>query len=207
MTKIKICGLRREEDIAYANEALPDFAGFVFAQSRRQITKEQAAKLRGLLKPEITAVGVFVKEAVETVAQLLNEGIIDMAQLHGDETEDYVKRLKELTGNAPIIKVVRVASAEDVAKGGETAADYLLFDTYSVKEYGGTGSTFDWSLLRDVQKPFFLAGGINAQNVAEAINQVKPFAVDVSSAVEVDGWKDEKKIRDIVARVHSEIQK
>ena len=201
MTKIKICGLQRAEDITYVNQCMPDYIGFVFAKSRRQITREQAAVLRKLLRPEITAVGVFVNEEAEVVAELLKEGIIDVAQLHGEESETYIKRLKELTAGAPLIKAVRVAGMEDVRRSADTGADYLLFDSFSVRAHGGTGKCFDWSLIGEVTKPFFLAGGIGAENVAEAIGRVHPYAVDVSSAVETDGWKDAEKIQRMIARV------
>lgn len=183
------------------NECLPDYAGFVFAKSRRQVTVEQAGELSALLRPKIVPVGVFVNEEVEKVAQLLNEQIIQVAQLHGDETEDYICRLKELARNAKIIKAVRVKAAEDILQNQTTAADYLLFDTFSAREYGGTGKTFDWSLIRQVSKPFFLAGGINAENVKDAIRQVRPYAIDASSAVETDGFKDREKILDFIWRI------
>lgn len=198
MAKIKICGLRRVEDIAYVNHCVPDYVGFVFAKSPRQVTKEQAGELRRLLGAEITPVGVFVNAPVEEAAKLLNQGIIDVAQLHGEESENYIQRLKELTGGAVIIKAVRVASREEVPKSLNTRSDYLLFDAYSPLAHGGTGQTFDWSMIEGVTKPFFLAGGITADNVAEAIAAVQPYAVDVSSAVETQGRKDEKKICSMV---------
>ena len=201
MTKIKICGLRREEDIAYVNECKPDYAGFVFAESRRQVTKEQAKKLRALLVPEINAVGVFVNEEIETIAELVQEGVIDVIQLHGDETEAYIERLRWRVGDATIIKAVRVATKEDVVECDKTSADYLLFDSRSLEAYGGTGKTFDWQLIKDISKPFFVAGGINSENVEEAIKMLHPFAVDVSSAVETAGYKDRKKIVEIVEKV------
>lgn len=201
MARIKICGLRREADIDFVNKYLPDYVGFVFAPSRRQVTKEQAKVLRQRLKPEIVPVGVFVNAPAEDVAALVNEGVIDMVQLHGEESEEYIQKLKELTGGATIIKAVRVATEADVRNSLDTKADYLLFDTYSAEVHGGTGQTFDWSLIRGVEKHFFLAGGITAENVAEAIEAVQPYAVDVSSAVETEGFKDQEKIYEMITRV------
>lgn len=205
MAKIKICGLRRVEDILYVNEYLPDYVGFVFAESKRKVSAEYAAELRKLLNPSIIPVGVFVNENVQTVASLVNNGTIDMVQLHGDESEEYIKELRNrLEKPTKIVKAVRVLSKEQVKRYEEYEADYLLLDTFSKDTYGGTGKCFDWGLIEQVKKPFFLAGGINSENVTEAIKRVKPFAVDVSSAVEIDGYKDREKIRQIILKVRSQ---
>lgn len=201
MTKIKICGLKRYEDISYVNESRPDYVGFVFAKSRRQVTGEQALKLRERLTDGIVPVGVFVNENTDVVAGLVNDGIIDMAQLHGDESEEYINELKDKLKRGGIIKAVRVKDESDVISAGHSAADYILFDTYSKGEYGGTGMTFDWSVLKNFGRPYFLAGGINSENVEEAVKTMCPYAVDVSSAVETDGVKDRDKIADIIKKV------
>lgn len=201
MTKIKICGLRREEDIVYANACRPDYVGFVFADSKRKVTKEQAKVLRENLLPEITPVGVFVNEEMDAIADLVWEGVIDMVQLHGDETEKDVEYLRRRVRNVPIIKAVRVGKKEDLEGCDKTQADYLLFDSNSFHAYGGTGKTFDWKLIEGIAKPFFLAGGISPENVREAVQTVHPYAVDVSSAVETDGFKDQKKMIELVGRV------
>ncbi len=202
MVKIKICGLRREEDISYVNECNPDYVGFVFAKSRRQVTKEQAEKLRSRLNPGIVPVGVFVNEDMETIAKLVMEGIIDIAQLHGDETEHDIEKLRRLTNKkVQIIKAIRVADKADVEKSRDFSADYLLFDSFSQKEYGGTGKTFDWMLLNEVSVPYFLAGGISSINMEEAAESLKPYAFDVSSAVETDGCKDREKILSLMDKV------
>lgn len=201
MTKIKICGLKRYEDISYVNESRPDYVGFVFAKSRRQVTGEQALKLRERLTDGIVPVGVFVNENTDVVAGLVNDGIIDMAQLHGDESEEYINELKDKLKRGGIIKAVRVKDESDVISAGRSAADYILFDTYSKGEYGGTGMTFDWSVLKNFGRPYFLAGGINSENVEEAVKTMCPYAVDVSSAVETDGVKDRDKIADIIKKV------
>ena len=201
MSKIKICGIRRKEDIQYVNESNPDYIGFVFANSKRKVTKEEAKELRVCLNPSIIPVGVFVNEQSEVVAELLNTGIIDVAQLHGDEEEAYIAKLRQLMKRGELIKAVRVADEEDVRKAASVSAEYLLFDTYTAGVYGGTGKCFDWSLLKDVKKPFFLAGGIGADNVEQALNEIRPYAVDVSSSVETNGLKDRVKIMEVVQRV------
>lgn len=201
MTKIKICGLRREEDIAYVNECKPDYVGFVFAKSKRQVTKEQAQKLKSLLNPDITAVGVFVNEEITKVAEYVQEEIIDMVQLHGDESDEYIKKLRRMINDEKIIKAVRVAGKEDVIASERISADYILFDTFSVGEYGGTGTIFDWEMVKEIKRPFFLAGGINGSNIELAVSDINPYAIDISSAVEKDGYKDREKIIDIVMKV------
>lgn len=202
MRKIKICGLFRDCDIDYVNEAMPDFIGFVFAKSRRQVSVVWAEIMRPRLKSEITPVGVFVNESLTKVAQLLNDNIIEIAQLHGDENETYIQELKTLT-NKPIIKAVRVLSQQDIEAAQHTVADFLLLDNGT----GGTGESFDWSLVSNVknqhQKPFFLAGGLNAENLEQAIAATSPYAVDLSSGVETDGMKDRAKILEIVRRMRN----
>ena len=197
MTKIKICGLTRTEDIDMVNEFLPDYIGFVFAKSRRQVSAEQAKELKNKLRPAIKAVGVFVNEKPENIAEIANQGIIDLIQIHGDEDAAYCAQLRKLT-QAPIIKVVRVEREDDFAGIEEFDCDYYLFDTLSSKEYGGTGKAFDHSLLhnKEIKKPFFVAGGLNQDNVAAVIEVIKPFGVDTSGGVETDGIKDVNKIKE-----------
>lgn len=215
MVKVKFCGIRRTEDIEAVNRLKPDLAGFVFAKSKRQVTKEQAAALKELLDPGIKTVAVLVNMPVEEAAALANKGIADLLQLHGDEDAAYIAKLKTLTG-AKIIKAIRLRSgglpvqgngAEErvyTANAGlltEAAqADYYLFDTFVADTYGGTGKTFSLSLLKGmrIDKPFFLAGGLDADNVAEIIGQVQKdatllpnlYGVDVSGGIETDGVKD-----------------
>ena len=197
MTKIKICGLTRTEDIEMVNEFLPDYIGFVFAKSRRQLSVEQAKELKKKLRPGIKAVGVFVNEKPENIAEIANQGIIDLIQIHGDEDAAYCAQLRKLT-QAPIIKVVRVEREDDFAGIEEFDCDYYLFDTLSSKDYGGTGKAFDHSLLynKEIKKPFFVAGGLNQDNVAAVIEVIKPFGVDTSGGVETDGIKDVNKIKE-----------
>jgi len=197
MTRVKVCGLKRPEDMAYANELLPDYVGFVFAKaSKRYVSPETAASLRAMLLPQIITVGVFVDEPVEQVIALLQSGVIAMAQLHGAESQAYVRELKSRT-HAPIIQAFRIASREDVLRAEESEADYILLDHGA----GGTGEMFDWSLLDGIDRPFFLAGGLSAENVGEAIMRYKPFAVDSSSKLETDGVKDYNKMKAFVEAV------
>jgi phosphoribosylanthranilate isomerase len=202
MTKIKICGLSRPADIEVVNEVLPDYIGFVFAKSRRQISSEAALELKRLLNPDIQAVGVFVNEDIEQIIKLCKTNTIDIIQLHGDEDETYINQLRTSISNK-IIKVVRVQSITDIEGASHTISDYLLFDAYKKEQYGGSGETFDWSLLSQLEKPYFLAGGIQNSNVLQAIDQVHPYGVDISSGVETDGIKDAAKIKEIVARIRS----
>ena len=190
--KIKICGLRRPEDILAVNMALPDYCGFIieFPKSFRSVTRAQVRKLVRGLDPRICPVGVFVNAPEERVAELLNEGIIAMAQLHGQEDEAYIDRLRGMT-DKPLIKAFSVKTAEDIQRAQESSADFILLDQGG----GGTGKPFDWSLVPEFDRPFFLAGGLGEDNLAEAIRRLKPYAVDLSSSVENDRKKDPEKIR------------
>ncbi len=200
MTRIKVCGLSQVRDIEAANEAMPDYIGFVFAPSRRQVTPRQAQALKKDLKPGILTVGVFVNTDPADIAALARQGVIDMAQLHGDEDAETVKRVRELAG-CPVIRAVRVRSAADILAAQETACDYLLLDTFHSGQYGGGGAAFDWSLIPPLRKPFFLAGGIGPHNAAQAISAAQPYALDASSALETGGAKDADKIRRFVSYV------
>ena len=204
-TRVKICGLSRDEDIDYINgmpdDMRPDYAGFVFAESSRQVTKQRAETMRKLLDERVKSAGVFVDEPVEHVAELANGGVIDMVQLHGHESNDYIMQLRKLSDGIKIIKAVRVRSAEDIKKAEEYCSDYLLLDAYSGKSAGGNGETFDWSMIKDIRKPYFLAGGLCSENVKEAVEMLHPFAVDVSSGVETEGNKDTGKIKAFMKEV------
>ena len=193
--KIKICGLRRPEDIEAVNFFQPDYVGFIveFPKSFRSVTAEELNGLTAKLDKNITAVGVFVNAPEELPAQLLNEGIIGMAQLHGQEDEDYIRRLRKLT-KKPLIKAFSVRSEDDIKNAVKSSADYILLDQGS----GGTGKAFDWSLIQEMNRPFFLAGGIGPDNLERAIQEIHPYAVDLSSSVETDRWKDPEKIRQVV---------
>lgn len=199
MTKLKLCGLSRPCDINYANELKPEYIGFVFAPgSRRFVSPETAAKLKKDLSPEILAVGVFVNETVELVADLLAENVIDLAQLHGNEDEDYLAALRALT-DKPIIQAFRPVCAQDMILAEHSNADFILFDSGA-----GTGKAFDWTLLQHIHRPYFLAGGLDAANAGEAVRKLHPFAVDVSSGIETDGVKDKTKMAAFTAAVRKE---
>lgn len=200
MTRIKLCGLSRTCDIEAVNELQPDYIGFVFAPgSRRYVTPKQAEELKRLLSPEIKAVGVFVDEEPQTVAGLLKEGILDIAQLHGREEEDYIQQLRTQT-TKPIIKAFRIDTFDSIADAEHSTADYVLLDSGS----GGTGTVFNWELAQKLKRPYFLAGGIRLENVSDAIKTLRPFAVDISSGIETDGYKDKRKMAAMVAAVRKE---
>ncbi len=199
MTKIKICGLKSEDDISYVNELKPDYIGFVFLQGRaRYVSPKKAASLRTLLDPAIQSVGVFVNEPMEHVTALLQNGTIQIAQLHGQEDEAYTEELKRLC-HKPIIKAFIIKTKDDIQRVLSYPADYLLLDNGL-----GTGEIFDWSLIQNIDRPFFLAGGLNPENVRQAISITHPYAVDTSSGVETDYRKDYKKIKSFIHSVRGE---
>lgn len=199
MTKIKLCGLTRPCDIETANILMPEYIGFVFAKnSKRYLNHSQAAALKKLLHPEIMAVGVFVDEDIGIIKALSEDGVIDAIQLHGREDEAYMKRLREIT-DKPLIKAFRVEGGEDIAKAQESTADYVLLDSQS----GGTGIKFNWNLLSQMSRPYFLAGGLDGKTVREAVDRWHPFAVDVSSGIETGGCKDADKMRAFIEAVRN----
>ncbi len=202
--QIKICGLTSKEDILAVNTWKPDYAGFVFAPGKHRLTGPEAQELRELLLPEIPAVGVFVNSPIEDILSLTENGTIDFIQLHGDEDRDYMMELKSrLSPGFPVIKAIRVRQAEDMKEAENLPADFLLFDTYTKGLYGGSGKTFDWSMIPDIKKPWFLAGGIDSSNVTQAI-KTKAFCLDLSSSLETEGKKDPQKIKEIIKIVRSE---
>ena len=206
MVKLKICGMRRSEDIEMANRYKPDYIGFVFADSPRKVSYDQAKELSSLLSDDIVPVGVFVNEHMKLIVDLFKDGIIEMAQLHGDEDEKYIRNLKdksiEETGKQiPVINAIEIKDGADydneLLKWRDSASDYFILDSGK-----GSGKTFDWSLI-DKESEFFknsifLAGGLNSENLALAIEEFNPFAVDLSSSVETEGFKDEEKIKKII---------
>lgn len=199
MTKVKICGLRRIEDIDYVNECKPDYIGFVFAKSKRQVDLQTARLLKSRLCQDIQAVGVFVNEETDSIAELLSEGIIDIAQLHGIEDNDYIRKLRnQISSEKKIIKAVRIKTKEDIQRANSYQADYILLDAFEPGNAGGTGKVFDWSMIEDMRKPFFLAGGICSDNVGAAIRKTHPYGVDLSSSLEVNDVKDLQKIKQLM---------
>ena len=199
MTKIKICGLSRECDIKAVNEIKPEYIGFVFfKKSRRYVSPEKALELKKILDKEIKAVGVFVDEDIKTVEKFLKSGIIDIAQLHGNETDDYIKSLKELTVQ-PVIKAFKIRSLSDIEKAEKSLADMILLDAGM-----GDGKVFDWSLVSGFKRPYFLAGGLDCTNAQSAVSQLHPYALDVSSGVETGGLKDIQKMTAFINAVRKE---
>ena len=200
MTKIKLCGLSRQCDIEWANELKPDYIGFIFwSKSKRNVSPEKAKELKALLSPDIKAVGVFVDEPLEHIAKLLNDNIIDLAQLHGSEDEEYIAKLRTLS-DKPILKAFLLKSKEDAERAEKRTADHILLDSGM-----GTGKGFDRSLLKDIGRPYFLAGGLCPENVGIAVDTLSPFAVDVSSGIETDNFKDKNKMTAFVKAVRKEI--
>ena len=196
MVKIKFCGIKRIEDIDICNELKPDYIGFVFFdKSKRFIKPIDAKALKEKLNKNILAVGVFVNEAIDNIVEIVNEGIIDLVQLHGDEDDEYIRHLKEKT-KAPIIKAFKILSKNDIIEANESIADYVLLDSGA-----GTGMTFDWELIKGIERDYFLAGGLGISNVAEAVEKLNPFAVDVSSGIETDGYKNKNKMIEFIKKV------
>jgi len=222
--KIKICGLFREEDIDYVNEARPDYIGFVFAESKRRIPHAFALGLRRRLLDAIIPVGVFVNAPVEDIAALYNENVISIAQLHGEENDEYIIRLKEASaagGKKPleVIKAMQIneeSGAATARSNGNQASSSPLptphsplpssADYYLIDSGAGSGKTFNWELLNSPvaeavkAKPWFLAGGVGLDNIEQALG-FNPYALDVSSGAETDGVKDREKIVQLVSTV------
>ena len=195
MCKIKICGIQTIEDTLIINKYLPDYIGFVFAKSKRKITHKKAKLLKNNLNPKIQRVGVFVNADESEILSLYHEGTISVAQLHGDENNDYISDLKQKTDNKlKIIKAIEINESFDLKKEDYFNADYLLFDNGQ-----GSGKTFDWDLIKeDINKDFFIAGGLNSSNITRAIERFHPYGVDLSSSLETNGYKDESKVREIM---------
>lgn len=203
VTKIKICGLTRLQDIEAVNAARPDYIGFVFAESRRRLTPQQALSLKRQLDPKIQSVGVFVNPSLETVLKIASQGILDIVQLHGDEPPAFAERVRRETG-CPVVKAFRIRGEESLAAlKAYGQANYLLLDAYNKNAYGGTGSVFNWELLDGnvSEKPFFLAGGLKPENIEKAIRTFRPYGVDISSGVETNGYKDPSKIEEIIRKI------
>ncbi len=197
MTKIKICGLKTSNDVAYVNQNKPDYAGFVFAKgSRRNVSPDDAKMLRTMLNEDIVSVGVFVDQPIDLILSLIEDGTIGIIQLHGQENDEFIGFIHMRT-DAPVIKAFSIANMEDLEKARSSKADIIMLDNGK----GGTGIAFDWSLIENIGRPFFMAGGLGPDNVSEAIRTSHPFAVDVSSGVETDGRKDGSKISQLMERI------
>ena len=201
MTRIKICGLTRPEDVRYVNTAKPDWCGFIlnFPSSRRNVTPEQARALRAGLDPDIRPVGVFVDRPAEEVAALLNSGVISVAQLHGREDDAYISVLRTLAPGCVVWRAFQLRSQADLAAADASGADLVLLDNGR-----GTGQTFEWSLAGSVHRPFLLAGGLTPESIPRAVAALRPYGLDLSSGVETDGVKDPAKIQAAVTAAREE---
>lgn len=206
MTRVKMCGLFRDEDISYANEVKPDYIGFVFyPKSHRCVSIEKAQSLKARLDPEIKAVGVFVDSDISFIKELVAKNIIDIVQLHGHEDSNYIHELRKSIDNPDIsiIQAIVIKNEADILRlpqndfmDNEFSADYYLVDSGM-----GSGSSFNWDLLKEHNGKIFLAGGLNTENIAKALSTVKPFAVDVSSGIETDRIKDFDKMKKFISLV------
>lgn len=204
MTRIKICGMRRTDDILYVNKYRPDYAGFILSPGfKRTVDLETFRQLQERLDKCIKRVGVFVNEPPENILRYYAE-TLDVIQLHGDENRDYISKLSKEC-DCEIWKAVRTKTSADIEAACLLPVHKLVIDSYSQSQYGGTGKQVDLEIIRQakITKPVFLAGGLNVKNIAEAISQVKPYGVDFSSSVETDGFKDEQKICEIIAAVRN----
>lgn len=197
--KIKICGLFRNEDIEYANNVRPDYIGFVFAKSKRQVTVEQAYNLKQMLDKGIKSVGVFVDADFGFIYEIVKRNIIDIIQLHGNEDNTYISELRKYTGDIPVIKAVSVKTNADMIKANNYISDFVLLDNGK----GGTGKKFDWNLIGEsIKNKMFLAGGIDINNIEDAV-KINPYCIDVSSGAETDGIKDKFKMIQLVETVRN----
>ncbi len=203
MSKIKICGLFRPEDIAAVNKAKPDYAGFVFAPSRRQVSPDHAARLIAQLDPSILPVGVFVNESPAAVARIAARAGLRVLQLHGEEDAAYLAQLRSLT-DCEVWKAVRVKDAGSLSTMEGLNVERFLLDAYIKGEYGGCGESFRWELLNGLdRRDFILAGGLHEGNLGEALRTVRPHCVDLSSGAETKGLKDARKIETLVSIARS----
>ena len=197
--RIKMCGLRRPDEIIYANECLPDYIGFVFAESRRKVSGGEAKKLGEQLDPLVKKVGVFVNEPLRSLISISEEAGLDIIQLHGDEDDEYIREVRHKTGKE-IWKAVRVRTAKDIQAAQELPTDKLLLDSFSEESYGGTGKGMDFAVLdqAEIRKPYFIAGGLTVDNLPVILRNTEPYGIDISSGIETGGVKDREKMRKVI---------
>lgn len=197
--RIKMCGLRRPDEIIYANECLPDYIGFVFAESRRKVSGGEAKKLGEQLDPLVKKVGVFVNEPLRSLISISEEAGLVIIQLHGDEDDEYIREVRHKTGKE-IWKAVRVRTAKDIQAAQELPADKLLLDSFSEESYGGTGKVMDFAVLdqAEIRKPYFIAGGLTVDNLPVILRNTEPYGIDISSGIETGGVKDREKMRKVI---------
>ena len=199
MVEIKVCGIRRKEDIDYVNTLKPDYIGFIFAESKRQITKETAKHLKDILDKNIKTVGIFVNEDIDNLIKIADFVDLDIVQLHGDEDSNYIESLRKRI-DKDIWKAIRVKNKDSLSEIQKLDVDGILLDTYSKEAYGGLGETFDWNIAKNLKldKKIILAGGLNAENLEQGIIKLNPDIIDVSSGVETDGFKDFDKMKNFI---------
>ncbi|WP_138420133.1 phosphoribosylanthranilate isomerase [Aquibacillus sediminis] len=189
---VKICGITTKQAAIQAVEAGADFIGFVFADSKRKLDREQAKEIASVIPASVKKVGVFVNEDAETIKEIADTVGLDYIQLHGDESPAFCQQFAY-----PVIKAFQIKTAEDLEKVNDYNCAYYLLDSPAGKYRGGNGEAFDWGLvkhLHPLEEKIILAGGLHADNVQQAIAEVKPVGVDVSSGVETDGAKDGNKM-------------
>ena len=200
--KVKMCGMRRKEDIAYANEVKPDAVGYIFfPKSKRYVTGQQAKELDQNLDQNILSVGVFVNETIEKVAEIADQVPLDVIQLHGDEDQTYIEQLKQQT-DKEIWKAVRVKDTKDIKEAEKLSVDRLLLDAFTEEKdmYGGTGKVMNYDLIpkKGISKPFFIAGGLHSKNIKEITEKVHPYGIDISCGIETNGYNDLNKMKEIM---------
>ena len=201
MVKIKICGIRRTEDIEIINKYRPDYIGFICSIGYfRYVPIETAFRLKKMLDPSVKVAGVFVNESIEYIEKYLVNNVIDVIQLHGTEDDEYIGKLRKIIKlldiNIPIMKAYKISGEKDIIMAKRSTADYLLLDSGA-----GTGKIFDWKLIKNIGRPFYLAGGINPDNVCDAVKNVNPYGIDVSSGVETNRVKDPEKIGQLIMKI------
>jgi phosphoribosylanthranilate isomerase len=208
MYKVKICGIRRQEDVEFVNRYKPDYIGFVFAESKRRVGIETASALGDRLDEGIKKVGVFVNESIENVLKTSLQCGLDIMQLHGDESHEYVEHLRDTVENSvipnlEIWKAIRVKDIRSLDQMPLFKVDAFILDAFIESAYGGAGKVFDWNLAAHAKKygNIFLAGGLDLANIQGALETVEPYGVDVSSGVEIGGYKDEEKIKEFINKV------
>lgn len=207
MIYLKFCGMKRPQDIEYANECRPNYIGFILSDGfKRTVSKEDFLVLKKGLDQNIKKVGVFVNEPLVNILNHEYNKDLDVIQLHGNETEDYIKALrKDFSGE--IWKAVRAKSPDDIEREQKKSCQKFLIDSFSEDCVGGTGIRINTDVVKDakITKPFFIAGGITAENIGEIIEKTRPFGVDISSGIETDGYKDLQKMKKIMSILREDI--
>ena len=199
MTKIKICGLTSMEDVKWANELLPDYIGFIFAESKRKLSAEKAGMIAYELNPKIKKAGVFVNPTMEYINTIMSICPLDILQLHGDETPEFCSEI-----DYPVWKAFRMQTKKTLSMIKRYNVDAILLDGYHPNTHGGMGVGFPWKWAEDInikEIPLVIAGGLNENNVEHVIKLLHPAVVDVSSFVEINGFKDRDLVECFIRKV------